>query len=138
MRFCFFAIALQCCSWATAGEPAIRIAFEGKWVGSAVDGTKVSYDFTKDGEITWFVEEENFKKSFPQGLKGKYKVRVAEPIWQLDITDFDSPQFKQFKFLGIITIVDAKSFRMEGRPGQRPVKFGDEAVVFRAEEKPKQ
>jgi|SRR5579863_887503 len=138
MRICLLAVALLCSSQANAAEPAIHVVLEGKWIGNAPDETKITYEFTKDGAITWFVEEPNFMRAFPNGLKGKYKIRVADPAWQIDITDFDSPQFKEFQFLGIVTIINAKSFRMEGRPGQRPKKYGDDAVVFRAEEKAKQ
>ena len=135
MRVCLFAVILITASWAVADDAAINVTLEGKWVGSAADGTTVAFDFGKDGSITWFVEKENFKNIAPKGLTGKYKIRVADPVWQLDITDFDHPKFKQFKFLGIIDVTDARSFRMEGRPGQRPKKFGTEAVVFRGERK---
>jgi hypothetical protein len=135
MRLCFFAVVLVTVSSAVADDAAINVTLQGKWVGSARDGTKVTYDFDKDGSITWYVDEENFTKMAPKGLKGKYKIQVADPVWQVDITDFDHPQFKQIAFLGIIEIVDAKSFRMEGRPNQRPKEFGPAAVVFRAQSK---
>jgi hypothetical protein len=118
-----------------AADPAIHITLEGRWSGTARDGTKIAYEFSKDGSVTWFVDEERFKKMMPNGLPGKYKIRVAEPLWELDITDFENEQFKKIKFLGIVKIIDAKTIRMEGRPNQRPKEFGKEAVDFRAETK---
>ena len=39
-------------------EPAeFHIALQGRWSGTAIDGTKVSYSFTKEGNVTWYVDD---------------------------------------------------------------------------------
>lgn len=118
---------------ASTPDAAINVTLNGRWSGNAIDDTKVTYEFTTDGSVKWLVEEENFKKLCPNGLSGKYKIRIADPIWEIDITDFDHPRFKGISFLGILTVSDANTFRLEGRPGQRPKEFGKEATIFRAE-----
>jgi hypothetical protein len=117
------------------GEAGIQITFVGSWVAEAPDGTKVSYEFTKEGAVIWRVEDEGFEQLAPDGLKGKYRVRVADPVWQIDITDFEHPEFKPFKFLGIIEILGEERFRMEGEPGRRPKSFGEGSLVFKLVEK---
>jgi hypothetical protein len=137
MRTVLFTLVFLSIPLVSIGDGSIHITLEGRWSGDAPDGTKITYEFNKDGSVTWFVEEENFKKMAPLGLPGKYKIRVAEPHWEMDITDFADPRFKQFKFMAIIKIIDARTFRMEGdRPGTRPKEFGKDAINFRAEAKP--
>ena len=134
MQFCLLAVVLVSFP-AGAGDAAIHVTLEGKWAGTAPDGTKVTYEFSPDGWVTWDVAEENFRKEAPEGLKGRYTIRVADPVWLVDIGEFNHPKFKRFAFRGIIAVLDAKSFRMEGRPDRRPTAFGPEAIVFRAEGK---
>ena len=118
---------------ASSPDAAINVTLNGRWSGNALDETKITYEFTPDGSVTWFVEEENFKKLCPRGLSGHYKIRIADPVWEIDITDFEHPRFKGISFLGLVSVIDAKSFQLEGRPGQRPKEFGKEATIFRAE-----
>ena len=131
MRDFLLIVVLVLPTGATAGEGTINVTLDGRWSGAAPDGTEVAFDFTTDGSVIWHVEEENFKKKFPRGLAGKYKIRVAKPNWQMDITDFDHPQYKDIKFLAILNILDEKSIRFEGRPGERPKEF-KEAIILRA------
>ena len=115
-------------------EPGIIVSIQGQWKGKAKDGTEVKYTFTKDGCVTWYVGEENFKKAFPNGLKAKYAIRIVKPYAEIDIFDFEAEQFKKVRFLGIIEVLDARSFKMEGQPnlhGERPKTFTEEAIVFR-------
>ena len=134
------AIAILCllsCAQITKAEPAkILIAIGGRWSGTAEDGTKVTYSFTKDGHVTWYVDEENFKRAFPKGVAARYTISIAEPYWRIDIHDFEHPMFKDYTFLGIFEILSEKRFRMQGVPSKpidrqkRPQKFTDEAVTF--------
>jgi len=111
-------------------------SIHGRWSGKTTDGTEISYAFTKDGQITWFVDEVNFKKIFPDGLVGKYKITVAKPYTKIDINGFEHPAFKNFTYMGIIESVDEKRFRMEAVPShpmrknKRPAKFTKAAVEF--------
>lgn len=108
----------------------------GRWSGKAPDGTEVSYTFTKDGHVTWYVDEKNFKKIFPKGFVGKYKITVAKPYTKIDINNFEHPAFKSFTYLGIIKNIDKQRFRMEAVPShpmrqaKRPDKFTRNAVIF--------
>jgi len=115
-------------------EPAeFHIAIQGRWSGTAIDGTKVSYSFTKEGNVTWYVDEENFKQAYPKGLVAKYKISIAKPYWKFDIHKFEHPMFKDIKFRGILEVLSEKSFRMEGVPsnlGERPEKFTKDSVMF--------
>lgn len=119
-----------------AEPPELLSNINGKWSGKAPDGTEISYVFTKDGQLTWFVDEINFKKTFPKGLVGKYKILVAKPYTQIDISNFEHPAFKSFTYLGIIENIDKHSFRMEAVPShpmrqnKRPDKFTKSAVIF--------
>jgi hypothetical protein len=49
--------------------------------------------------------------------------------------DFDHPDLKETKLLGLFAILDAHSFRMEGgeKPNERPKSFGSQALVLKAE-----
>jgi hypothetical protein len=132
MRVTLLVSALILPAGAIAGEGTIKITLDGRWSGNALDGTEIAYDFSPDGSVTWHVEEANFKKMFPRGLAGKYRIRVAEPNWEMDITDFDHPQYKDMKFLAILKIIDARSIRLDGLPGRRPKEFGKEAIVLQA------
>ena len=134
------AIAILCLlsfTQVTKAEPAkFHITIQGRWSGSAKDGTEISYSFTKNGDVTWHVEEENFKRAFPKGLAGKYKISIAKPYWRIDIHKFEHAMFKDVTFMGILEVLGEKSFRMEGVPSKpsnrrkRPHKFTDEAVTF--------
>jgi hypothetical protein len=131
MQVFFLIVALMLPAQATAGEGIINISLDGRSSGAAPDGTEVAYDFSSDGSVIWHVEEENFKRMFPRGLAGKYKIRVAEPNWQMDITEFEHPKYKDIRFLAILKILDEKSIRFEGRPGRRPKEF-KESIILRA------
>ena len=135
MRACLLALISIASLNVCAADDAIQVTLDGRWSGTAPDGTKISYEFDRAGAVTWFVAEPNFKQAFPQGLHGKYSIRVGAAPWQMDIGSFDDPRFKGVTFQGIVEIIDAQSFRFEGRPDQRIDKFSKEAVVFRAESK---
>jgi hypothetical protein len=118
-------------------EPAnFHVAIEGRWNGTSTLGEKVSYNFTKDGKITWFVDEPGFKQQAPKGLAAKYKISVAKPHWKLDIHEFEHPMFKGVTFFAIIEILDENSFRMMGAPDRngdvtkRPQAFDNETITF--------
>jgi hypothetical protein len=117
-------------------EPAeFHIALQGQWSGTAIDGTKVSYSFTKEGNVTWHVDDDNFTQAFPKGLVAKYKISIAKPYWKLDIHKFEHPMFKDIEFRGILEVLSEKSFRMEGAPsnrGERPERFTKDSVLFQA------
>ena len=136
------AIAILCLlsfAQVTKAEPAkFHITIQGRWSGSAKDGSEISYSFTKDGDVTWYVVDENSKPAFPKGLVGKYKITIAKPYWKIDIHKFEHPMFKDVTFMGIFEVLGEKSFRLEGVPskpsnrGKRPQKFTDEAITFKA------
>ena len=120
-----------------SAEPAnFRIAIEGRWNGTSKLGEKISYVFTKDGKVTWFVDETGFKQLAPKGLAAKYKISVSKQHWKLDIHEFEHPLYKNVTLFGIIEILDETSFRMTGtidRNGdvtKRPVAFDDDTVTF--------
>ena len=107
---------------------------KGTWEGKARDGTVLQYTFTKAGLVTWIVKHPKFKQAFPKGLTGKFKVTILKPYAHLDITDFDSPQFKGFKFLGIFQIINKKSFKLEAArnpAGPRIKYFTPDAIEFK-------
>lgn len=120
-----------------AESPDVHNSIQGRWSGIAKDGTKINYSFKKDGQVTWQVGEKNFKKTFPNGLTGKYKITTAKPYSEIDISEFKHPVFKDFKYLGIVEVIDKGKFRMEGfpsRPGKqakRPNKFTKAAIIFK-------
>jgi hypothetical protein len=141
MRLFFFlfgtVIVLTAPSITCADEPAPRTLF-GDWVGTAPDGTEISYSFTKDGGVIWRVKEKEFLQAFPEGLKGKYQLRVAKPFHEIDIYDFEDPQSKSIRFRGILEFVDDQTFKFEGKPsnqGERPKQFSNEAITFRQRKK---
>lgn len=121
---------------ANAEQPDLLSSIHGHWSGKATDGTEISYFFTKDGKVTWYVGEKNFKKAFPSGLVGKYKITTAKPYSEIDISEFKHPIFKDFTYSGILEIIDKKNFRMEGVPShlkkqtKRPKKFSKAAIIF--------
>jgi hypothetical protein len=123
---------------ARAGDGQIYLALAGDWRGMAPDRTEVSYSFAKQGTVVWRVKEKGFLRAFSEGLRAKYEVRVGKPICEIDLYDFSDPQFKGIRFRGILEIIDAQTFKMEGTPsnrGERPKEFSKEAMVFRASQK---
>jgi hypothetical protein len=129
------AISLLLVSNVTADDGNILVNFSGDWNATAPDATEVSYTFSKDGTVIWHVKDENFTRLWPKGLKAKYQVSVAEPLWQIDMFEFDAAQFKGVRLKGIIQIMDDQTFKMEGQPsprGDRPKAFGKETLVFHA------
>jgi hypothetical protein len=122
----------------SADEGRIHLTLSGDWSGTAVDGTEVSYSFSKDGRMTWRVKEREFMRAFPEGLKGEYELRPGKPLCEIDIYNFNDPGFKAIRFLGILEIIDGQTFKMEGRPahqGPRLAKFSSEAAVLRGSKK---
>jgi len=93
------AVAILGADAETGGE-SIAVSFNGIWTAAAPDGTAITYDFQGADTVVWFVEEPNFKKMWPNGLRGKYKVRVARPLWEINIEKFESPEFKDFSIPG--------------------------------------
>jgi hypothetical protein len=105
----------------------------GTWSGKAKDGTQVTYRFHKDGSVLWLVDEPNFKRQAPSGLRAKYTVRPKSPLWEIDIHDFEHAGFKNVSFHGILQPLEKNKVKIEGQPtnrGKRPQSFSDEAVIF--------
>jgi hypothetical protein len=105
----------------------------GSWTGTDTDGTKVTLQFHKDGSATWDVDEPNFKRLAPSGLKAKYSIREKSPVWELDIYDFDSAAFKDGVFQAILQPVEMGKIRMNGawsKHGLRPTSFGKGTIVI--------
>jgi hypothetical protein len=128
--------------WAAGAraDGTIVVTLSGDWTAATPDASEVTYNFSTDGTLTWRVTDQKFTRRWPNGLKAKYTVTVAKPIWLIDVYDFDDAEFKPFRLRGIIEITDGQTFKMEGQPsnrGERPEKFGPDALVFHArKEKP--
>lgn len=109
------------------------VTLSGEWRGVAPDETVMSYTFEEPDKVVWRVEEEGFRQAFPDGLTAKYVIRKGEPFMEIDMYDFEHPNFEGIRFLGILEIVDDLTFKMEGTPsheGDRPETFSEEAIVF--------
>jgi hypothetical protein len=105
----------------------------GNWTGTSPDGMKVTFQFHKDGSAIWDIDEPNFKRQAPSGLKARYSIREKPPVWELDIYDFDSPAFKDIVFQAILEPVEIGKIRMNGGPsnrGPRPTAFDNGTIVF--------
>jgi hypothetical protein len=124
-------ILLPCsCLFGEETEQSIHLQFSNIWSGKAPDGTTVSYEFSKKGKVIWRVEVKGEEKL---ELEAKYKLVYAKPHLKIDILDFVDPKFKGVVFRGIIQILGAENFKMEGKPsikGDRPERFSDEAIEF--------
>lgn len=121
-------------SHASAQDEPIRVTLSGLWTGSAPDDTQIAYVFGYDGSVVWQVNEVNFQRTFPLGLKGKYQLRPGKPYWEMDLFEFGDPRFNEVRFRAIMEIVDARTFKMDGKPssqGERPKDFTKDAVTFR-------
>ena len=106
----------------------------GTWIGKARDGTVLKYKFTKAGLVTWTVKHPRFKQAFPKGLTGKFKITMLKPYAHLDITDFNNPRFKGFKFLGIFKVIKKNRFKLEAarNPTAPRIKnFTPDAIEFK-------
>lgn len=105
----------------------------GTWSGKAKDGTGITYRFHKDGSAIWLVDEPNFKRLAPSGLRAKFTVREKSPLWEIDIHDFEDTRFKNITFQAILQSVEKGKFKLEGLPtnrGKRPESFSEEAITF--------
>ena len=105
----------------------------GTWTATSTDGTKVTFQFHKDGSAIWDVDEPNFRRVAPSGLKAKYSIREKAPLWEVDIYDFDSAAFKDIAFRAILQPVEKGKIRMNGVPsnqGPRPITFDKGAILL--------
>jgi hypothetical protein len=125
---------LSVASAVVAAEDPIRVSLSGTWMGTAPDGTEISYSFTPEGTVVWKVKEKNFARTFPEGLQAKYRIRVEKPHWEIDIYDFADARFKKSSFRGILAIDDPQTIKMDGRPsnqGERPRDFTPDAITLK-------
>jgi hypothetical protein len=133
-------VSLLLAAASVRADGTIVVTLSGDWKATTPDASDVTYNFATDGTLTWHVSDPKFTRRWPNGLKAKYTVTVAKPFWLVDVFDFDDAELKPFRLRGIIEITDGQTFKMEGQPsnqGERPEKFGTDALVFHArKEKP--
>jgi hypothetical protein len=127
------AVALTLAPKAPAQEEPIQIRLSGLWTGTAPDNTQIAYVFGPKGSVVWHVNEVNFQRFFPLGLKCKYLIRPGKPYWEMDLFEFGDPRFNESRFRAIVEIVDTRTFKTYGKPssqGERPKDFTKDAVTF--------
>ena len=118
---------------AKEGEEVIKVTFSGEWEGKALDGSKVSLEFTHAGGVVWRVLAPNSEEHFLQVYRAKYKLVYADSRLNIDVSDFEGSNLAGLVFQGIVQILGADSFKMEGEiteKGKRPTVFSKDAVVF--------
>jgi hypothetical protein len=102
----------------------------GKWRAIPNKGVVIRYNFIDTVKVVWSVIDPTDKSG---NFNAKYSLRRGNKYWEIDIYDFDIPDFKQMTFRGIIEVISANKFKMEVMPspkGLRPEKFTGQALVF--------
>jgi hypothetical protein len=104
----------------------------GSWSGRAASGVVVHYRFTA-GEVVWDVDDPDFKREFPGGIRATYALEPGEKYLHIDMYDFQHEKLKHFTLRGILQFRDANRFRMTA-PNEptavRPVDFDRHTVEF--------
>ncbi|MDB5318765.1 MAG: hypothetical protein JWN40_396 [Phycisphaerales bacterium] len=107
----------------------------GRWAGRSPSGELVRYDFHADQSVVWTVESADS----PGDVTAKYSVNATHEPREIDIFDFDMPQLKGFRFLGIYQHEAKGVLRFYGEPRSpnntepRPKHFSDEAILLHCE-----
>jgi hypothetical protein len=127
--------ALRAAAPSTPEKPASSEATEilGRWEGTAPDGSKIGYLFSKDGQVTWTIGAQ-------KPIQGRYEAKKKADLVELDIFDFDLPQLNGFRFLGIAQVKgDTMKFfgvptrqgkNRDGSPATHPKEFPGDAITF--------
>jgi hypothetical protein len=108
----------------------------GSWTGHANTGIVIKYRFT-DQNVVWNIDDAEFTKEFPGGIRAKYRLEPGEKYLHIDMYDFDNAQLKHFTLRGIVQFRDANRFRMTAPNGPtvtRPREFDEHTVEFTREE----
>ncbi len=104
----------------------------GRWAGHSTSGELMRYDFRTDQSVIWIVESADS----PGDVTAKYSINAAREPREIDIFDFDMPQLKGFRFLGIYQCESRGLLRFYGEPRSptdtepRPNHFSDEAILL--------
>ena len=107
----------------------------GRWAGRSPSGELVRYDFHDDQSVVWTVESSDS----PGDVNAKYSVDATRDPREIDIFDFDMPQLRGFRFLGIYQHETQGILRFYGEPRSpsdtepRPNDFSNEAILLRRE-----
>jgi hypothetical protein len=107
----------------------------GSWAGETPSGDLVRYIFRADRSLVWTVETPDS----PGDIAAKYSVNASAEPREVDIFDFDMPQLKGFRFLGIYRHEAGGELLFYGEPRAsddaqpRPTHFSEEAIVLRRE-----
>jgi len=98
----------------------------------APDGSTVGYLFREDGSVVWQIDGHS--------IRARYEAHVVGGLTEIDIFDFEGPQFEGVRFLGIAEIagnkmkffgVPTKNGKTQsGAPAIRPKEFGPDAIIF--------
>lgn len=105
----------------------------GTWSGPSQTGHVVRYDFRADQTVVWTVESPDSTGD----VVARFSLNTATDPLEIDIFDFESPQLKGFRFLGICRYEADDVVRLYGEPRQasdatpRPNRFSDEAIVLK-------
>jgi hypothetical protein len=104
----------------------------GSWTGHANTGIVIRYRFT-DQNVLWNIDDAEFTKEFPDGIRAKYRLEPGEKYLHIDMYDFENAQLKHFTLRGIVQFRDANRFRMtapNGPVATRPREFDEHTVEF--------
>jgi hypothetical protein len=107
-------------------------AVTGKWMGIAPNGDEVTMIFYEDGSMIWSITKTDNRERM---LQAKYNVRYNTKPGEIDIFDFNVPELRDHRFLGIIELRGTDKMLMLGRytdkqENVRPKKFAEDAIEF--------
>lgn len=133
-----FALSLLITTPTMSAENSVTLPnLEGHWTGKTKEDVELSFAFTKTGQVTYKINDQKFKQTFPNGFVGKYKIVAGKPYSKIDITDFNNTPFKEMKLLGMFEVIDQNSIKIEflrilaGQSPKRLKKFTKDAVVLK-------
>jgi hypothetical protein len=107
----------------------------GSWTGETASGDVVRVIFRADQSLIWTVESPDS----PGDFAATYSLNTSAEPREVDIFDFDMPQLKGFRFLGIYRYEVGGGLLLYGEPRHpndaqpRPTHFSEEAIILHRE-----
>jgi hypothetical protein len=123
-------LVIICLSFRTGQKPK-PFTIAGKWVTTDSKGASIEYDFARDGKYEIATKDKVQKTDKTTEMKYTFD-DTRSPAWiDLEIINKKDPKMS-LKILGVIQIIDEKSFKLNlGDMRNRPKDFsGSNVAIF--------
>jgi hypothetical protein len=134
--FLTIVLAIICLSFRTSQNPKL-FTIVGKWATTDLKGAYIEYDFARNGKYEIVTKEKVQKTDKTTEMNYTFD-DSRSPAWiDLEVINKKDPKMS-LKIVGIIQIIDEKSFKMNlGDMKNRPMDFsGNNVAIFNRTTKP--